>query len=183
MVLESLDMKVEVRKPPISASSGALIRCGHEIVMYERDHKPNIPHPGKLGIIGGGVEIDPGTQKPETPLRALQREIEEEIGIKVAPNQIQYLGTLVAGDDQDHVKHISAVDITQEQKTNLKKGKEGRKILTFSADNLPREDELVPDLKVFFVDNRKALVDWLNGSRINAQDIGLNSSPLSDNIT
>jgi hypothetical protein len=35
-------------------SSGALVKFGEELLMYRRDNKPEIPHPNKLALFGGG---------------------------------------------------------------------------------------------------------------------------------
>lgn len=172
MVLETLQdipIKTEMGELTVPSSSGALIKCGKELILYKRDNKPNIPHPGMLGIIGGVVESSLG----ETAGEALRREIKEELNIDIDPSQIKYLGTLEAGDDQTHIKHISLVEITPEQKRVMRKGEEGKELKFFSPDKLPDEENLVPDLKTFFVDHRESVISWLNGQRVKASDLGL----------
>ena len=171
MVLEDTAQVVslkEVKEFVLPASSGALIKCGNELIMYQRDNKPNIPHPGKLAIFGGRID-----SVEEIPIIALTREIGEELNIEISEEQVRYLGTLAAGDDQDHIKHISLVEITPEQKSLIVKGPEGKELKFFTPDNLPDADALVPDLKVFFVDHRDKLISWLNGEDITASDLGL----------
>lgn len=172
MVLETLQqipLSTEIGELTVPASSGALIKCGNELIMYERDNKPNIPHPGKLGIIGGVVDTSLGESEKD----ALRREIKEELDIDIGENQVRYLGQLEAGDDQTHIKHISLVEITPEQKAAIRKGEEGRELKYFNPDNLPNEEDLVPDLKTFFVDHRESVIAWLNGKPVSAKDLGL----------
>jgi 8-oxo-dGTP diphosphatase len=159
----------ETKEVSHSASSGALVKCGNELIMYQRDNKPDIPHPGKLAIFGGIIEDGLN----ETPIEALIREISEKLNIKIDPKQIKYKGLLVAGDDQDHDKHISLVEITPQQKNAIKKGSEGKKIVFFTPDKLPDQNEMVPDLKLLLVENRNTVKSWLNGSNVIAEDLGL----------
>lgn len=60
-----------------------LINPKKEILLQLRDNNPEIAYPGYWGAIGGGIEPN------ETPLDAIEREIKEEINIKV--ENITYL--------------------------------------------------------------------------------------------
>lgn len=169
MAPEDLPVEFERQEFTIPSSSGALVKCGGELIMMERDKNPNIPHPGKIALLGGGVIF------PETTNEALIRELKDEIGVTIDESQIKNLGVLEGGDDNDHVKHISLVELTDEQRANIQKGEEGEKIVYFSFNNLPWEGKLVPDLKMIFVDNREYLIDWLKGENVESSDLGLKS--------
>ena len=167
MVLEDLPVKVKRREFVAPSSSGALVKCGRELIMMKRDDNPNIPHPGKIALLGGGVIL------PETVNEALIRELKDEIGITINESQINNLGILEGGDDNDHTKYISLVELTDEQGASIQKGEEGESIVYFNFDNLPEEKKLVPDLKVIFVDNREYLISWLKGENVESSDLGL----------
>ena len=167
MVIEDLSVKVKRQEFVISPSSGALVKCGRELIMMKRDDNPNIPHPGKIALLGGGVIF------PETVNEALIRELKDEIGIIINESQINNLGILKGGDDNDHIKYISLVELTDEQGASIQKGKEGESIVYFNSDNLPEEKKLVPDLKVIFINNRECLVNWLKGESVEPSDVGL----------
>ena len=61
--------------------------CGR-ILLQQRDDVPGILYPGMIGLFGGHREGD------ETPLACALREIEEEIGYRVAPERLEPLVTL-----------------------------------------------------------------------------------------
>ncbi|MBU1988692.1 MAG: NUDIX domain-containing protein, partial [Nanoarchaeota archaeon] len=46
-----------------------------EVLLYLRDNKPSIPHPGYWDLFGGSIE------EGESPLESIKREVKEEIGI------------------------------------------------------------------------------------------------------
>ena len=61
-----------------SGSKVILFDRDGKLVIYLRDNKLTIPFPNTWDLLGGGVEED------ETPEQAAIRELEEEIGVKVA---------------------------------------------------------------------------------------------------
>jgi 8-oxo-dGTP diphosphatase len=58
-----------------TAGAMALVISPSGIVLHLRDDKPWIPHPGRWSFFGGAVEDG------ESPIEALRRELEEEIGL------------------------------------------------------------------------------------------------------
>lgn len=62
---------------PIEAFNGAKLAllCDDQILVYQRDDKPDIPWPGLWDLPGGGREDG------ETPARCALRELEEEFGL------------------------------------------------------------------------------------------------------
>ncbi|CAI1591807.1 NUDIX hydrolase [Serratia liquefaciens] len=56
--------------------------CGNSVLTYQRDDKPDIPWPGCWDLPGGGREND------ETPLQCVQRETQEEFGLRIAAGQV-----------------------------------------------------------------------------------------------
>ncbi|MBF6345127.1 NUDIX hydrolase [Nocardia cyriacigeorgica] len=59
----------------------------HEVLMYLRDDKPDILYPNMWSLLGGMIEAG------ETPAECVVREIEEEIGVQLDPDTVQFLCT------------------------------------------------------------------------------------------
>jgi 8-oxo-dGTP diphosphatase len=56
--------------------------CGGRLLVYLRDEKPGLPWPGHWDLPGGGREGDEG------PEECLLRELEEEFGLRLAPDRL-----------------------------------------------------------------------------------------------
>jgi len=56
--------------------------CGDQIVVYLRDDKPGIPFPGMWDLPGGGRE------GAESPIECGLREVEEEFGLSLNPDNV-----------------------------------------------------------------------------------------------
>ncbi|MBF6424033.1 NUDIX domain-containing protein [Nocardia cyriacigeorgica] len=64
-----------------------LVNPHHEVLMYLRDDKPDILYPNMWSLLGGMIEAG------ETPAECVVREIEEEIGVQLDPDTVQFLCT------------------------------------------------------------------------------------------
>ncbi|MDO4019777.1 NUDIX hydrolase [Clavibacter michiganensis] len=64
-----------------------LVDAAGRILLQLRDDIPTIPFPGMWAIPGGMLE--PG----ETPLACIVREVEEELGVRIAPAEVAHLMT------------------------------------------------------------------------------------------
>lgn len=62
----------------------AAIFIGDRVLVYLRDDRPDIPWPNHWDFPGGGREGD------ETPEETLFREVEEEFGLRLAPDSIRW---------------------------------------------------------------------------------------------
>ena len=84
----------------------AILVNGDKLLLYLRDNKPDISYPDHWALIGGQVE------EGESPLEALEREIEEEIGCR-ARNLVFRLEVDVIGNPQcgDHQIHLFTGEI------------------------------------------------------------------------
>ena len=56
-------------------------------LLQRRDNKPEIRHPGMIGLFGGHREMG------ETSLECLVREVQEEIGRHVPPENFEHIAT------------------------------------------------------------------------------------------
>ena len=63
-----------------------VLKNKNKFLLYLRDNKKEISHPNYWSFIGGKLE------KNETPLKALNREIKEEIGLKI--DDIKFVGKI-----------------------------------------------------------------------------------------
>ncbi len=64
-----------------------LVDAAGRILLQLRDDIPTIPFPGMWAIPGGMLE--PG----ETPLACIERDGEEELGVRIAPAEVAHLMT------------------------------------------------------------------------------------------
>lgn len=58
--------------------------CGDALLTYLRDDRPGLPWPGMWDLPGGGRE---GLESPET---CVLREVEEEFGLRLAPERLEW---------------------------------------------------------------------------------------------
>jgi 8-oxo-dGTP diphosphatase len=73
-------------------SSAILISTDGRLLFQLRDCVPNISDPGKLDFFGGGLEGD------ESFLDCVVREVQEEIGLYLAPERFEFVGRNVGPD-------------------------------------------------------------------------------------
>ena len=65
---------------------GLIIEDANGKLLFQlRDNKPSIPHPNKWSLFGGGIE------KNETPLKALKRELQEELDLTIDISKVTLL--------------------------------------------------------------------------------------------
>ncbi len=100
-----------------------------EILLYLRDNKPEIPFPHHWDLFGGHIE------KGETPEEALEREVEEELGINI--NNYKFFKKYVVskGDASPNIKYVYSgkIDKTIDELTLH----EGEKLLFFKREEIP----------------------------------------------
>ena len=105
-----------------------------EFMMQERDPRPHIRNPGKVGVFGGGAEMG------ETPIECAMREIYEEIGLRLPQNQLDPLGTLDKTENDGSVTACHFYLATGVDPTGLTVS-EGRMVL-LDRDQLENDDRV-----------------------------------------
>jgi len=73
-------------------TTAILISTDGRLLFQLRDNIPDIPDPGKLDFFGGDREGD------ESFLECVAREVHEEIGFYLAPDQFEFVGRNVGPD-------------------------------------------------------------------------------------
>ena len=101
-----------------------------KLLLILRDNKPDIPSPNKWGLPGGAIE------KNETILKAIKRELQEEINI--VPKSIIYLGKQVYEDGSEVFRYFTK--LTKDEFQNIKLGNEGQKLEFFNLDEISQLD-------------------------------------------
>ncbi len=131
----------------IQTSVNNFIHCGDEYLFVLRDKSKKID-PGRLNSIGGKVE--PG----ENYLDSVIRETEEEIGINVTPEQVQFLGVvrLEGGYEEDWVMCFFKTEIQTKYIKHGVKTSEGEFLWIHKDKVLNSGYELVDDLYYSFED-------------------------------
>jgi 8-oxo-dGTP diphosphatase len=108
----------------------AFIIYNKKLLLILRDNKPNIPSPNKWGLPGGAI------RKNEPALRAIRRELKEEINI--IPQNIIYLGKQVYKDGSEVSRYLAKLSKNEFQ--NIKLGNEGQKLEFFNLDEINQLD-------------------------------------------
>ena len=119
-----------------------LLNPKKEVLLCLRDNKPEIPYPNYWAEIGGEIENN------ETPLRAVKREINEEISCRV--HNISFLGEAI--DYLSNCKIFYFKGNFFEELKNIK-FYEGQKIRIFAFEELNKL-LLPPTLKTFILKNK-----------------------------
>lgn len=87
-----------MNEPASKYSALLLITPDGELIFHHRDNKPGIANPDQIGMYGGGVEGNESYQE------AAVRELEEELGIKIPLDKLEFY------TDYTKTKQIHGID-------------------------------------------------------------------------
>jgi len=87
----------------IQVANALLFDADDKLLIYLRDDKPSIPFPNRWDLFGGHLEHN------ETPIEALIREIQEELGIAVTDITFFKRYECLQGDAYPNIKHVFVV--------------------------------------------------------------------------
>ena len=92
----------------IEVATALLFDSQGKLLIYLRDNKPDIPFPNHWDLFGGHVEDG---EKPEI---ALEREVQEELGVAIKKYRHFRTYRCVEGDAHPNIKHVYSAQIMQE---------------------------------------------------------------------
>lgn len=94
--------------------------CGDGVLTYLRDDKPGLPWVAMWDVPGGGREAE------ETPEDCLLREVEEEFGLRVAPDRLIWRRVFPSMMDAARLSVFFGGWITQAEIASIQFGDEGQ---------------------------------------------------------
>ena len=115
--------------------------CDDRLLTILRDDKASIPYPNMWELPGGGCEGE------ETPFECVQREVFEELGLKLEETAIvwakEYQGML----DPDKTSIFMVGTITQEDFASIVFGDEGQAYQMMDVSQFLVDDKVIPQLQ------------------------------------
>ena len=115
--------------------------CDDKLLTILRDDKASIPYPNMWELPGGGREGE------ETPFECVQREVFEELSLKLEETDIvwakEYQGMLVP----DKTSIFMVGTITQEEFASITFGDEGQAYQMMDVSQFLSDDKVIPQLK------------------------------------
>lgn len=112
------------------------ITASGEVMLQQRDDKPEISNSGKIGTFGGEVE------QGETLIEAAIRETEEELSIKLRLEDMTYFSELQLTKERhgiDQLCHFYLSHGVDPKKVDVK---EGQGYVLVSRDNLDKTENM-----------------------------------------
>lgn len=132
------------------AASKGLVYIGNDILFYQRDDKTD-KYPFHFDLPGGGAESG------ETPFETFQREVKEEFGLDIQPNDISYARLYPSVLEVDKVMYFPVAKLPQEQALRIKFGDEGVEYFIRPLDAYLAQDNTAwPEIL------KRYIVDYLN---------------------
>ncbi|QQS22099.1 NUDIX hydrolase [Candidatus Saccharibacteria bacterium] len=118
----------------------ALINNG-KLLMIQRDDKPGLRYAGLWDFPGGAREEN------ETPAECVIREVDEELGITLKPEQIIWERVFPAMHDERLNAYFMVAEISDNDVDNIVFGDEGQGWKMFAIDEFLNSNEVVEPLK------------------------------------
>ena len=115
--------------------------CDDKLLTILRDDKASIPYPNMWELPGGGREGE------ETPFECVQREVFEELSLKLEETDIvwakEYQGML----DPDKTSIFMVGTITQEDFASIAFGDEGQAYQMMDVSQFLADEKVIPQLQ------------------------------------
>ncbi|WP_302546512.1 NUDIX hydrolase [Streptococcus vestibularis] len=124
----------------------AALLVEQSILAILRDDKPDIPWPNMWELPGGGREGQ------ETPLKCLQREVWEELGLALKEESIIWSKIYPSMLDKDRSAVFVVSQISQEQYREIRFGDEGKAFKLMPVEDFIKVEGVIPQLQERFKD-------------------------------
>lgn len=128
---------------------------GEDLLVYQRDATPGLAYAGMWDFPGGGRE------GAETPEQTLIREVEEEFGLRLTPDDLGWRRAFRDGPDPADVFWFFVVRLPADAVQGIVFGDEGQRWRLMRPADYLRRDDIIPKfrdrLAVWARDTRTAL--------------------------
>ena len=115
--------------------------CDDKLLTILRDDKDNIPWPNMWELPGGGREGE------ETPFECVQREVFEELGLKLEETDIVWAKDYQGMLDTDKTSIFMVGTISQEECASIVFGDEGQTYQMMDVSQFLSDEKVVPQLQ------------------------------------
>ena len=115
--------------------------CDDGLLTILRDDKASIPYPNMWELPGGGREDE------ETPFECVQREVFEELGLKLEEADIVWAKAYPGMLDPDKTSIFMVGTITQEDFASIAFGDEGQAYQMMDVSQFLSDEKVVPQLQ------------------------------------
>ena len=115
--------------------------CDDKLLTILRDDKSNIPYPNTWELPGGGREGE------ETPFECVQREVFEELALKLEEADIVWAKAYQGMLDPDKTSIFMVGTITQEDFASIVFGDEGQAYQMMDVSQFLADEKVVPQLQ------------------------------------
>ena len=115
--------------------------CDDKLLTILRDDKSNIPYPNTWELPGGGREGE------ETPFECVQREVLEELGLKLEEADLVWAKEYPGMLDPDKTSIFMVGTITQEEFASIVFGDEGQAYQMMDVSQFLSDDKVIPQLQ------------------------------------
>ena len=119
----------------------AALFCGDAILTYLRDDKPDLPWAAMWDLPGGGREGD------ETPEDCLLREVDEEFGLRFAPDRLIWRRVFPSIVDASRKSVFFAGRISAAEIAAIRFGDEGQRWAMMPAQVFEAHPLAVPEMQ------------------------------------
>lgn len=115
--------------------------CDDKLLTILRDDKASIPYPNKWELPGGGREGE------ETPFECVQREVFEELGLKLEEAAIVWVKAYPGMLDPDKTSIFMVGTITQEECASIVFGDEGQAYQMMDICQFVSDDKVISQMQ------------------------------------
>ncbi|EHG12226.1 NUDIX hydrolase [Streptococcus intermedius] len=115
--------------------------CDDRLLTILRDDKASIPYPNMWDLPGGGREAE------ETPFECVEREVFEELGLKLEEADIVWIKEYQGMLDPDETSIFMVGTITQEDFASIVFGDEGQAYQMMDVSQFLSDEKVIPQLQ------------------------------------